>query len=192
MLVGITPGAHQATEALREAQACPRSGRSAEETLRRASATGSFAGPMRSNLVTMLDGIGLPEALGVDSTARLFDSHHHLAAFCSAINYPVLVNGQNYGGANPPLARDPLLSSLVRASLGPRITMTQNALIVPLGKAAHEAVALLVADGLVSAEQRLTGFPHPSGANGHRARQYDENRQSLASQIARWSSAATT
>jgi hypothetical protein len=186
MLVGITPGAFQATAALREAQACLRSGCPAEDTLRRAAATGSFAGPMRSNLVTMLDGIGLPGALGVDSSARLFDTRHNLAALCSAVDYPVFVNGRNYSGASPPLARDPLLRSLVRASLGTRIAMTANALVVPLGKAAQEAVALLVADGLVSPGQHLTGFPHPSGANGHRARQYEANRESLTRQVTQW------
>jgi hypothetical protein len=163
MLVGITPGAFQATEALREAQACLRAGRPAEETLRRADATGSFAGPMRSNLVTMLDGIGLAEALGVDSSARLFDTHHHRAALCSAIDYPVFVNGQNYGGASPPLARDPVPRSLVRASLGARIAMTPNALVIPLGRAAQDAVTLLAAEDLVSPAQCLTGFPPRQG-----------------------------
>jgi len=47
MLVGITPGAYQAEEALREARRCLSAGRSAEETLRRADAVGSFSGPMR-------------------------------------------------------------------------------------------------------------------------------------------------
>jgi hypothetical protein len=61
MLVGITPGAYQATEALREAQARLRAGRSSEETLRRADAAGSFSGPMRTHLVTMLDGIGVAD-----------------------------------------------------------------------------------------------------------------------------------
>jgi hypothetical protein len=189
MLVGITPGAFQATEALREAQVCLRTGCSAEETLRRADATGSFAGPMRRNLVTMLDGIGLPEVLGVDSSARLFDTHHHLVALASAIDYPVFVNGQNYGGANPPLAHDPLLRSLVRASLGARIAMTPNALVIPLGKAAQDAVTLLAADDLIGTAQCLTGFPHPSGANGHRARQYTANLESLADQVTRWATA---
>jgi hypothetical protein len=44
MLVGITPGAHQAVVALREAQACLRAGRSNEDTLRRADAAGAFSG----------------------------------------------------------------------------------------------------------------------------------------------------
>lgn len=137
MIVGITPGAFQASAALREAQACLMAA-ARRKTLRRADATGSFAGPMRSNLVTMLNGIGLAEALGLDSSAQLFSTHHHLAALCSAIDYPVFVHGQNYGGASPPLTRDPLLRSLIRASLGARIAMTPNALVVPLGKAAQD------------------------------------------------------
>jgi hypothetical protein len=119
MLVGITPGNFQATEALREAQRCLQEGLTIEETLRRANAVGSFSGPMRSNLVTMLDGVGLDGALSIDSTARLFDTGHHLAAKASAISYPLFVNGQNYGGGNPSLIRHPVLRSFVRASLAP-------------------------------------------------------------------------
>lgn len=192
MLVGITPGAYQATEALREAQACLRAGRSNEETLRRADAAGSFSGPMRTHLVSMLDGIGLADALGVDSTARLFGTHHHLAALCSAIDYPVFVNGRNYSGAGPPLARHPVLRSLVRVSLGTRVAMTPGALVVPLGKAAQSAVSLLAADGLIDPGRSLTGFPHPSGGNGHRVRQYAANREGLAEHVARWAATTTS
>jgi hypothetical protein len=192
MLVGITPGAYQAQEALREAQACLREGYSAADTLRRADATGSFSGQMRGLLVTMLDGIGLAAALGLDSTARLFDTHHHLAALCSAIDYPVFVNGQNYGGASPSLARHPVLRSMVRACLGARISMAPNALVIPLGKAAEEAVSLLTADGLVSSDRCLTGFPYPSPGNGHRVRQYAAHRAALIDQIARWAAAAAS
>lgn len=78
---------------------------------------------------------------------------------------------------------DRLLRSLVLASLGARIAVTRNALVVPLGKAAQDAVAFLAADGLVSTAQCMTGFPHPSGANGHRVRQYAANREGLAGQV---------
>jgi hypothetical protein len=119
---------------------------------------------MGRNIVMMLDGIGLSAALGVDTSgARLFDSHHHLAALCSAIDYPVFVNGHNYGGASPPLAQHPVLRSLARASLGARIAMTPAALIIPLGKAANETVSLLVGNGLADPGRCLAGFPHPSG-----------------------------
>ena len=186
MLVGITPGAHQASEALREARRCLEEGVSNEELLRRADAVGSFSGPMRTNLVAMLDGIGLAEALDIDSTARLFDSHHHLAAHVSAIDFPLFVDGENYGGANPPLCDHPVLRSLVRASLGPRVAMTGRALVVPLGKAAQLTTRLLIREGLLDERRCLLGVPHPSGANGWRVRQYAVRREELTRAIDAW------
>jgi hypothetical protein len=191
MLVGITPGAHQAAEALREAHCCLSAGCSTEETLRRADAVGSFSGPMRANLVAMLDGAGLAGALGLTTTARLFDTHHHLAAHASAIDYPVFTNGRNYTGASPPLTRHPALRPLVRASLGARLAMVPTALVIPLGKAAQDAVAFLAAEGLVDPVRCLLGFPHPSGANGWRARQYATMRPKLATQISAWAATAS-
>ncbi|HEY4384836.1 MAG TPA: hypothetical protein VGN34_10220, partial [Ktedonobacteraceae bacterium] len=133
MLVGITPGAHQAIEALREARRCLQAGLSNGEALRAANAVGSFSGPMRTNLVKMLDGIGVARVLGVGTSSRLFDTYHHLAAHVSAIDYPVFVDGKNYTGSNPPLVRHPVLRSLVVACLGVRVAMAPDALVVPLG-----------------------------------------------------------
>ena len=186
MLVGITPGLHQATEALRETQRCLRAGLSNEETLRRADAVGSFSGPMRANLVSMLDGIGLAAALGLMSTARLFDSAHHMAAHVSAIDYPVFVNGTNYGGANPPLLGHPVLRSLVTACLGARVSMAGAALVVPLGHAAQGAVEALMDSGVVSRQRTLLGVPHPSGANGWRVRHYQARREMLTERVEAW------
>ena len=91
----------------------------------------------------MLDGIGLGAALGIGSTAQLFDDMHHLAGHVSAIDYPVFVHGRNYGGASPPLVGHPVLASLVRACLGARVAMAPDALVVPLGKAAEAAADFL-------------------------------------------------
>ena len=79
-----------------------------------------------------------------------------------------------------------MLRSLVGACLGARIAMAPDALMIPLGKTAQEAVSLLAADGLVSPSRCLTGFPHPSGGNGHRVRQYAANQTALIVQVARW------
>lgn len=147
---------------------------------------GSFSGPLRANLIAMLDGIGLGSALGIDSTASIFGAHHHLAAKASAISYPIFVNGQNYGGGNPPLTRHPVLRSLLRASLAPRVAMAAEALVVPLGTAAQSAVSLLIADGLLDRGRCLLGFPHPSGANGWRVRQYEARRETLSEELASW------
>lgn len=188
MIVGITPGAYQATEALREVQACLQQGLSTEEALRRADATAAFSGPMRKNLVTMLDGIGLATALGLDSTTRLFDTHHHLAAHVSAIDFPVFRDSENYRGS-PAIARHPVLRALVRASLGARIAMvSEDALIISLGTTARDAVSLLAFDGLVDRCRCLLGLPHPSGGNGHRVAQYTTRREALARDVEIWAS----
>lgn len=184
MLIGITPGDYQATVSLREAQRCIRAGLTNEETLRRANAVGSFSGRMRTNLVTMLDGIGLHDALGIESTARLFDTHHLLADHASAIDYPLFVNGQNYRGRNPSLVRQPVLRSFVRACFAPRVAMAPTALVIPLGAAATDAATLLIDEGLLDQERCLKGIPHPSGGNGHRVRQYNARRETLAATLA--------
>ncbi len=67
--------------------------------------------------------------------------------------------------------------------------MTPGALVVPLGKAAGDAVSLLAADGLADRDLCLAGFPHPSGSNGHRVRQYAANREALVGQVTRWAAA---
>ena len=186
VLVGITPGLHQATEALAEARRSLINGLSPEDALRRADAVGSFSGPMRTNLVTMLDGIGLAAALDIESTAQLFDDMHHLAGLVSAIDYPVFVHGRNYGGASPPLIGHPVLASLVRACLGARVAMAPDALVVPLGKAAEAAVDFLAHQDLLDRRRCLLGLPHPSGANGHRVRLYAERRADLARAVLNW------
>ncbi len=188
MLVGITPGQHQATEALREARRCLLAGNTSEQALSSADAVGAFSGPMRANLVAMLDGIGVSDALGIDSTIRLFGTHHHLAAHASAIDYPVFIKGKNYGGTGPSLTRHSVLASLVRASLGARVGMAPDALVVPMGKAVQGAVGMLTEEGLLDQRRCLLGFPHPSGANGWRARQYAERRAQLSRQVTAWAS----
>lgn len=57
VLVGITPGRVQALEAIGTARRCLLAGMSESEACERAKSAASFAGPMRSNLVLLLDHI---------------------------------------------------------------------------------------------------------------------------------------
>ena len=54
-----------------------------------------------------------------------------------------------------------------------------NAFIIPLGKAVEEVLVLLISKNLIKKEQCLLGFPHPSGANGHRKIQFKDNKENL-------------
>ncbi len=68
LLVGLTPGLQQHYIATMAAGGVFRAGGSTSEAERAASVAG-FAGPLRLNLVEMLDGVGVPEWLGIASTA---------------------------------------------------------------------------------------------------------------------------
>jgi hypothetical protein len=59
VIVGITPGAQQAANALAEARRQLLAGSTAEAALKAAKVFASFSGPRRTNLVAMLDYIGL-------------------------------------------------------------------------------------------------------------------------------------
>lgn len=190
VLIGITPGRHQAWEAAREAGRALRAGADPEEALRRADRAASFSGAMRANLVSMLDGIGLAAAMGLRSSSSFFGPAHRRCGLVSATGFPVFVEGRNYTGSAPVLADSPVLRSLVCQMLGGDLRLTPHALLVPLGTAAQSAVDLLVAEGIIEAPSCLRGLPHPSGANGHRARQYAERADRLRVDVAAWAASS--
>ena len=186
VLVGITPGRHQMFLAVREVAAALRAGASAVEALQRANGVASFAGGMRSNLVRMLDGIGLADALGIASAASLFDEHQHLAATTSAITHAVFVNGENYTGHRPPIDEPAILRAFITQVLAGQLAAAPDALVIPLGKAASTAVQMCVDAGALDASRCLLDFPNPSGSNGHRVRHYEQRRDAMTATVADW------
>lgn len=151
-----------------------------------AKAAASFAGRMRGNLVSMLDGIGVQEALGLSTCSGLFSGAGKYVHTTSALRYPVFKNGRNYTGHSPALTKHPLLRKMLEELLIPELRAMPSALIVPLGKAVAAALDWLEAQGLVTLEHCLRGFPHPSGANGHRARQFERARPILRAAVRKW------
>jgi hypothetical protein len=168
VLVGITPGRAQATNALRAFADALRAGKPVEAALRHAKLAGSFSGTiMRTNIVQMLDSIGVQALLGVPSCAALFDSAHEQVHFTSALRYPVFVDGKNYSGS-PDLLRTPLLRQMIETFLAAEARMLPDALWLPLGPLPTAALHHLVALGALRADRVLEGMPHPSGANAER------------------------
>lgn len=168
VLCGITPGLQQASCALDEARRQLRQGASLEQAKKAAKETASFAGAMRNNLINMLDHVGVHTLLGIDSCARLFDTHRHLVHYTSALRYPVLLNGQNYSGS-PAMLSCPSLRHQIETNLAEEIrALGPQCLYVPLGPKVTEVFQHLQAQGLLKAEQLLDGLPHPSGANSER------------------------
>lgn len=186
LICGLTPGYGQMAEAFTAAREAVVAGKDVAETMDHVDRCASFAGTMRVNLVRMLDQLGLAHALDIPSTATFFESADELVHTTSALRYPVFVAGANYGGGNPEVRRSPLLCSYVSGTLRPELAAVPDALVIPLGKAAERCVRMVADAGELEVERCLFGFPHPSGGNGHRVRQFRENEPLLRTEIAEW------
>ena len=122
---------------------------------------------------------------GARAAAELFGEARHLLHTASAIRYPVFVDGdKNYTGSPLP-EKSPFLMQFARTILASELQALGDAVIVPLGKSVEGVLRALSYEGRLSADRWLSGFPHPSGANGHRVRIFSENRLSLRAQVQR-------
>lgn len=167
VIVGITPGRVQAENALKAAQAALRSGKTNDEAARLAKAEGSFSGPMRSNLIAMLDHIGFNRCLNVPSCDEIFRPSSSMVHFTSALRYPVFVNGENYNGQLN-MTKTSTLMRMVEEYLGMEAAALPNAVWLPLGPKPFAAVNHLIKKGLIDRSRVLDELPHPSGANAER------------------------
>jgi hypothetical protein len=68
--------------------------------------------------------------------------------------------------------------------------INKSALIIPLGKTVESIIRHLLADKKLAGHTILFGFPHPSGANGHRVRQFEKQKYSLTETVRKWSDQA--
>ena len=166
-VVGITPGRQQAENALRAFRESLAAGAAPAAASRIAKFAGAFSGPMRDNLVAMLDHIGAQRVLDVASCAALFDPARELVHLTSALRHPVFVAGENYNGA-PDMLRTPALRAMVETCLAAEARALPNALWLPLGPKPTAALRHLVSLGVLDAPRVLDGLPHPSGANAER------------------------
>jgi len=192
-LVGLTPGRQQMWRASMAAARALREGLAIPGVLNAASMSGSFAGSMRVNLVNMLDGIGVAAWLGLPTTGFMWTRQDaaHLVGSTSALLHPVFLNGKNYSGGNPSFSEEPILSAFVDQVLAADLAYVPQALVIPLGKAVTAAMNRIASAGQIDGRRVLLGFPHPSGANGHRKRQYEERRFNLRNQVEQWASRQT-
>lgn len=184
MIVGITPGLQQALNALSAYQSARRRGEAHEVALASAKVFARFSGPMRANLVALLDGIGVAAFLGIDSCARLFADRSDLVHFTSALRFPVTLGGKNYGGTPDILATEYTRREFEEGFL-PEVETLRDALWVPLGPAVTAAIASVARRGVLEARHVLAGLPHPSGANAERIAYFlgRKARENLSSKV---------
>lgn len=167
VIVGLTPGRQQAANALESLATELKMGTPTNLALERAKRTASFSGPMRANLIAMLDEIGVPALYGRASAGEFFSDRESRVHFTSTLRYPVYLGGKNYSGSPNPLS-EPILKRMVESHLAEEAERLQAATWVPLGQHAEAAMLHLASRGHLPRANILVGLPHPSGANAER------------------------
>jgi len=186
VIVGITPGWTQMQKSYQVVKDVLSRNGSWEVALKEVKKEASFAGTMRENLINMLDSIGLNKKLALSSCRELYQTKNALIHSTSYLKYPVFYGEENYKGNSPSSLKPPLWNFVERYFVE-EINQFQNALIIPLGKSVEGVIARLRREGkLNSGLVYLENFPHPSGGNGHRVRQFAIYRETLSGQVASW------
>ncbi|MCY8106949.1 hypothetical protein MOD07_19600 [Bacillus mojavensis] len=184
LISGITPGFSQMKTAYETAIESLHKGRSLEQMALDTKKAAGLSGTMRHNLITMLDQCGLPQVLGIQSAAQLFGDLRHMLHTTSVIKYPVFIQQKNYTGHSPVIPRSSMLSTYAYKYFPAELEKISGpALLIPLGKAAETVCETLIRQNSNWQLTCLHGFPHPSGANGHRMKQFKKNKDDLEKQI---------
>lgn len=179
IIIGLTPGFTQMRIAIQEAIIGLEARLSDEEVCKRAKEAARFAGAMRSTLIHMLDILELQQYLSLTSCDELFQKQQTILHTTSLLRFPVFVEKKNYSGAHPKLLSDPFLRECALTSLSEELGILSHALIIPLGKTVEGMLQLLVSEGKLDHRRCLWGFPHPSGANGHRFKQFASHQEDM-------------
>lgn len=186
-IVGLTPGFTQMRIAYEAARHAMDPGLGDEAVCRKAKEAASFAGSLRANLISMLDKLGMPEYLGIRTSEALFGTERELLHTSSVRRYPVFVNRANYNGSHPSLLGTPSLRDTALASITEELSVfPDRPFIIPLGIAVESVLRLLAEQGALDAGQCLWGFPHPSGANGHRHKQFAAQKAEMKKSLHRY------
>ncbi|CAG0989194.1 hypothetical protein PHYC_02193 [Phycisphaerales bacterium] len=192
ILLGVTPGPTQMTNALRFAREALGQNLSEDALKRDVKRRASFSGPMRKNLVRMLDGVGLHTALRISTTEAIFVHDPDLLHSTSCIRYPTFYRrgpGAPWRpyNATPAIDRDAYLVHYLDTELAPELASIPDALIIPLGASAQRAVEYLARQDDLALTRCILGMPHPSGANNGRiVNEFPRVRAEIADKVKAW------
>lgn len=174
IFLGLTPGKQQAEEATVLLDKSITNGKNYVDFESEFRNLVPFKGTMRTNLVQMLDEIGLNKKLKIESCEDLFLLKSHLADMTSLLKLPVYKNKKNYSGSPIPIKNDLLTKLIKEYFLKDLEEFKSDILIVPFGKTVSNTLKDLEIDKRFIL---LDNFPHPSGANGHRLKVFNANKE---------------
>jgi hypothetical protein len=180
VLIGITPGRHQAQLALKTLRNCLRRGMPVTDAARTAKQAASFEGEMRKIAAQLMNRFKLHKLFRLSDSAELFGSDGHRAHYTSLLRYPVLhwqtkkpkkgtpkTGWFDYSGGDSAFSTD-LLARSIERDFEPEIAQFKNAWLVPFGPVPATALQKMAAKGLVDPNRVLPGLNHPSGTQRNR------------------------
>jgi len=175
VLLGLTPGARQ--HRVINASDAPRAG--------------SFIG-MRGQIHQWFDKLGINSCLNLENEDSLFTDSDLIRTsyMTSIIRDPVYVikDGQkkNYSGRQPYPWQDEKIWSRVEETLSLlESNLAHSALIVPMGNIVSKCISQH--SSIDKSNIVLHGFPHPSGANANRRKQFLKAKDNLMILVRKWS-----
>jgi hypothetical protein len=187
VIVGITPGWSQMRIAFESFMKGLAAEKKLDTILKETKEAASFAGGMRRNLISMLNQCGLQDALGIGSSDTLFKRNRALLHTTSVVKYPVFYRGKNYTGHQPDLLKKEILAEYATKVFPAELALiNSDALIIPLGITIERIIWHLYTSNQLTGHTILFGFPHPSGANGHRTKQFEQNKYAMTGIIRKW------
>ncbi len=184
VIVGITPGWSQTQRAYQTAKDGIAQQLTDEEICFRCKMDSRFAGTMRTNLIAMLNELGLHTRLGLSSCAELFCPENAILHTTSLIKYPCFYKGKNYSGHTPAIGSSEILRKYIQTDFLEELhCLDAVRLIIPLGAAVESIFRETAVLSSLHTCAVLWGFPHPSGLNVRRTEQFQTNRESMVNII---------
>jgi len=135
------------------------------DTLREIKQSCGFVGVMRERIFEMLDHFGIPQCVGVETAASLWSSD--LVHATSIIPNAAFKKGKGFNGPFSDVLKVDLLRREFEDGFIPSIAgIRKDALYIGMGPVVDEALSWCASRGVLTSQQILGWFPHPSGQSG--------------------------
>jgi len=169
MIVGITPGFQQMQQSFEAIKL--------RKSLKEVKDLSSFKGSMRTNLIKYLDKLKINNILNIKSCESLFNVNSKYLHATSLVKYPVFYKGKNYSGNN--IIKKKLLLDFMENNFLKELKIFKNIIIVPLGTVVSNTIAYLNDKFNLNLKNVLHGFPHPSGLNIGKDKQFNNSKTNM-------------
>jgi hypothetical protein len=177
IIIGITPGFTQMEIAIRNTKNNLSLGKSFNSITKHIKENAAFAGQMRNNIITMFNDLNLNKFLNIENCNLLFDKKYFgLTHMTSIIRYPVFKNGKDYTGHSPEILKSNMLKEYVQKIFLNELKSIKYSIIIPLGSAVSKVLKWISEEYYNIDDKCLYNFPHPSGANGHRIKIFNQRK----------------